>query len=115
MTLQVARCHVEGLSKPLRLTMTGTCVGIPASRDVYHVTTSVRQRETKTLPVTNHSTSVMYNLRPVIDGTEHFSGPETLVVPPSSTRNYELVYQPLSMTTDGKKHTVYFVIHTGTS
>jgi len=97
---------VEGLSRPLRLTLTGTCVGIPASRDVYHVTTSVRQREIKTLPVPNHSTSVTYNLRPVVDGTEHFSGPETLVVPPSSTRNYELTYQPLTMTTDGKKHMV---------
>ena len=79
---------------------------MPATRDVYHVTTSVRQRETKTLPVQNQSTSVTYNLRPVIDGTEHFNGPETLVVPPSSTRTYELTYQPLSMTTDGKKHTV---------
>jgi len=105
-TLQVIRCHVEGLSRPLRLTLSGTCVGVPASRDVYHVTTSVRQRETKALPVPNHTTNVTYNLRPVIDGTEHFSGPETLVVPPSSTRTYELAYQPLTMTTDGKKHMV---------
>ena len=105
-TLQVIRCHVEGLSRPLRLTVSGTCVGAPASRDVYHVTTSVRQRETKALPVPNHSANVTYNLRPVIDGAEHFSGPETLVVPPSSTRTYELTYQPLTMTTDGKKHTV---------
>jgi len=104
--LQVIRCHVEGSSRPLRLTLSGTCVGVPASRDVYHVTTSVRQRETKALPVPNHTTNVTYNLRPVIDGTEHFSGPETLVVPPSSTRTYELAYQPLTMTTDGKKHTV---------
>jgi len=86
--------------------MSGTCVALPATRDVYHVTTSVRQRETKTLPVPNHSTNVTYNLRPVIDGSEHFSGPETMVVPPSSTRNYELTYQPLTMTTDGKKHMV---------
>jgi len=100
------RCQVEGLSRPLRLTVTGTCVGAPASRDVYHVTTSVRQRETKSLPVSNQTTGVTYNLRPVIDGAEHFSGPETLTVPPSSTRNYELTYQPLTMTTDGKKHTV---------
>ena len=105
--LQVARCHVEGLSRPLRLTLTGTCVAIPASRDVYHVTTSVRQRETKALLVPNNTTSITYNLRPVIDGTEHFSGPETLVVPPSSSRNYELAYQPLTMTTDGKKHMVH--------
>ena len=104
--MQVVRCHVEGLSRPLRLTVTGSCVAMPATRDVYHVTTSVRQRETKTLPVQNQSTSVTYNLRPVIDGTEHFNGPETLVVPPSSTRTYELTYQPLTMTTDGKKHTV---------
>jgi len=104
--VQVMRCQVEGLSRPLRLTVTGTCVGAPASRDVYHVTTSVRQRETKSLPVSNQTTGVTYNLRPVIDGTEHFSGPETLTVPPSSTRNYELTYQPLTMTTDGKKHTV---------
>jgi len=98
---------VEGLSRPLRLTLSGTCVGVPATRDVYHVTTSVRQRETKSLPVPNQSASATYNLRPVIDGTEHFSGPETLVIPPASTRNYELIYQPLTMTADGKKHTVH--------
>ena len=97
---------MEGLSRPLRLTLTGTCVAIPATRDVYHMTTSVRQQETKALPVPNHSANVTYNLRPVIDGTQHFSGPETFAVPPSSTRNYELTYQPLTMTTDGKKHTV---------
>jgi len=108
---QVLRCHVEGLSRPLRLTVTGTCVGAPASRDVYHVTTSVRQRETRTLPVSNQTSSVTYNLRPVIDGTEHFSGPETLTVPPSSTRNYDLSYHPLTMTTDGKKHTVHSHSH----
>jgi len=102
---------VEGLSRPLRLTLTGTCVGIPATRDVYHVTTSVRQREIKTLPVPNHTTSVTYNLRPVVDGTEHFSGAETMVVPPSSTRNYELTYQPLTMTTDGKKHMVHVALN----
>jgi len=105
---QVLRCQVEGLSRPLRLTVTGTCVSAPASRDVYHVTASVRQRETKSLPVTNQTTSQTYNLRPVIDGAEHFSGPETLTVPPASTRNYELTYQPLCMTTDGKKHTVHY-------
>ena len=42
--------------------------------------------------------------------TEHFSGPESLVVPPSSTRNYELTYQPLTMTTDGKKHAVRYAL-----
>jgi len=102
----VIRCQVEGLSRPLRLTVSGTCVGAPASRDVYHVTTSVRQLEIKSLPVSNQTAGVTYNLRPVIDGTDHFSGPETLTVPPSSTRNYELTYQPLTMTTDGRKHTV---------
>jgi len=105
------RCHVEGLAKPLRLTVTGTCVAATvASRDVYHLTTTVRQRETKGLPVSNQTMSVTYNLRPVIDGAEHFSGPDTLVVPPASTRNYELTYQPLTMTFDGKKHTVLSVI-----
>ena len=58
------------------------------------------------LQVPNHSTSMTYNLRPVIDGAEYWSGPEMLVVPPQSTKYYELTYHPMTMTTDGKKHTV---------
>jgi len=69
---------VEGLSRPLRLTLTGTCVALPASRDVYHVTTSVRQREVKSLPVPNHSSSLTYNLRPVVDGAGRFCAIITL-------------------------------------
>lgn len=58
------------------------------------------------LQVPNHSTSMTYNLRPVIDGIEYWSGPDTLIVPPQSTKYYELTYHPMTMTADGKKHTV---------
>jgi hydrocephalus-inducing protein len=109
------RCQVEGLAKPLHLTLTGSCVGKPAQRDVHHFTTHVRQPEVKGLHVPNHSTSLTYNLRPVIDGAEYFSGPETLIVPPQSTRLYELTYHPLTMTADGKKHmgSVFFPLPDG--
>lgn len=86
------------------MTLTGTCVGVPPTKEVYHFSTSVRQKEVKNLQLANH-TNLSWNLRPIIDG-EHWSGPETIHVPPQTTKMYELTYHPLAMTVEGKKHTV---------
>ncbi len=48
---------------------------------------------------------MMWNLRPAIDG-EYWTGPETFAIEPNMTKGYELTYKPLTMTTEGKKHTV---------
>ena len=54
--------------------------------------------------VTN-KTNMLWNLRPVIDG-EYWTGPETFTVEPQQIKGYELKYKPLTMTSEGKKHTV---------
>ena len=54
-----------------------------------------------------NKTNGLWQLRPVLDG-QHWSGPETFTVEPQQIRAYELTYLPLTMTQDGKKHTVRF-------
>lgn len=53
---QNIKCTVEGLSKPLRLTLTGSCVGVqPTRNDASHFSTHVRQKDTKPLQVSQKS------------------------------------------------------------
>ena len=80
------------------------CIGVPPVKEVQHFTTHVRQRENRNLMVMNR-TNQHWHLRPIIDG-EYFSGPDTFEVDPQQTRPYELTYKPLTMTSEGKKHTV---------
>ena len=54
--------------------------------------------------MTNRS-NLKWNLTPVIEG-EFWTGNDTLIVDPQQTKQYEITYKPLSMTTDGKKHQV---------
>ena len=100
---QNLKCFVEG-SKPLKLTLTGTCVDIPPSRDAVHFTTYVRHKETKNVLVQNR-TNVSCTIRPIIDG-EYWSGADTFSMEPSSSKPYEVSYKPLTMTLDNKKHQV---------
>ena len=71
---------------------------------VVYFTTHVRNKDTKNIML-NNKTNQLWTLRPVIDG-EHWSGAETLIVEPQQSKSYELVYRPLTMTPDNKKHTV---------
>jgi len=82
-------------------------------KEVYHFTTVVRQKETKNLQLSNH-TNQIWNLRPIIEG-EFWSGPDTIQIAPQATKIYELTYQPLTMTAEGKKHTVKCFIVTNRS
>lgn len=41
----------------------------------------------------------------MIDGA-HWSGPDVITVEPQQSKNYELVYKPLVMTHEGRKHQV---------
>lgn len=103
--VQNLTCQIEG-GNPLKLVITGTCVGIPPMKEIYHFSTSVRQKETRNLQLANH-TNLAWNLRPIIDG-EQWRGSEAVHVPPQTTKMYELTYHPLTMTLEGKKHTVCF-------
>ena len=50
-------------------------------------------------------TNLAWKLRPVVTG-EYWSGPDTFNVDPQSSSDYDLMYKPLTMTTEGKKHQV---------
>ena len=64
----------------------------------------MRNRDTKSVTLHN-KTNQQWTLRPVIDG-EYWTGSETFIVEPLQSKNYEIVYRPLTMTQDLKKHNV---------
>ena len=66
--------------------------------------THVRNRDVKNVALHN-KTNQVWTLRPVIDG-EYWSGADTFIIEPQQSKNYELVYRPLMMTQDNKKHNV---------
>lgn len=89
----------------MSLGLTGVCVNLSPPKEVIVFSTTVRQKDTKSLTMAN-KTSVHWHLQPSIDG-DQWTGPSTLSVPPQSSKAYELTYCPVNMTTaDGKKHTV---------
>ena len=90
--------------KPLYLTLTGSCSEVTAAKEFYSFSAHVREKETKKIPIPN-TTNMTGLIRPVIEG-EYWTGPETLLLEPGITKNYEITYHPLTMTIDGKKHTV---------
>ncbi|XP_035679087.1 LOW QUALITY PROTEIN: hydrocephalus-inducing protein homolog [Branchiostoma floridae] len=106
-------CVTEGRKKIL-LTLTGMCVSTPALKEVLNFSTHVRQKDTKTVTISNR-TNQTWELHPVIDG-EFWAGLETFLVDPQQNKAYELVYKPLCMTAEGKKHTgtVFFPLPDGT-
>ena len=68
----------------------------------------MRGSDKKTISVANRSYA-NWNLKPVIDG-EQWHGAETFNVEAGHTKNYELIYKPLTMTIlDGKKHAVVLI------
>lgn len=60
---------------------------------------------TRTLSITN-KTNALWTLKPIIDA-EYWSGPLTFTVEPQTmNKGYPISYHPLTMTQEGKKHTV---------
>ncbi|XP_013405663.1 hydrocephalus-inducing protein [Lingula anatina] len=107
------KCDIEG-DKPLRLTLTGMCIGVPPVKEQQHINTHVRQKETKNIMIMNR-TNMHWVLKPVIEG-EYFSGPEIFEVEPQQTKPFELCYRPLTLTPEGKKHlgSIFFPLPDGT-
>ncbi|XP_069113582.1 hydrocephalus-inducing protein homolog isoform X2 [Argopecten irradians] len=99
--------------KPVTLTLTGMCVSLPPPKETQHLTTHVRQAETKFLSIPN-KTNMTWNLKPIIDG-EYWSGPVTFTVEAGQTKQFPLTYRPLTMTPEGKKHqgTIFFPMPDG--
>ncbi|XP_022080460.1 hydrocephalus-inducing protein homolog isoform X2 [Acanthaster planci] len=106
------RCHIEG-GRPLRLVLTGMCVGSQPQKEVLHFNTHVRVKDTRSLTLHNR-TNQRWELRPVIEG-EHWTGGDSIVLEPQQSKPYEMTYRPLIMTAEGKKHTgtVFFALPDG--
>jgi len=83
------------------------CNILPQPKDPQHIVTHVRQSETKHIPIAN-KTNQTWNLKPIIDG-EYWSGPVTFMVEANQTKQYTLMYKPLTMTPEGKKHLVSMI------
>ena len=80
------------------------CQGVPPVREGQHFSTNVRVKDTKFLTIPN-KTNQAWHLKPIIEG-EQWSGPVSFTVDPQQTKQYELTYHPVTMTSEGKKHTV---------
>ncbi|XP_025115052.1 hydrocephalus-inducing protein-like isoform X4 [Pomacea canaliculata] len=109
------RCFLDGgPHKPITLTLTGSCTAIVPSKEVQNFMTFVRGKETKMISIIN-KTNQLWELSPVIEG-EFWSGPIKFIVEPQQTKQYELTYRPLTMTTESKKHmgTLFFPLPDGT-
>ncbi|XP_059164883.1 hydrocephalus-inducing protein homolog isoform X3 [Physella acuta] len=108
------KCYLDGgPHKPITLTLTGSCTGIPPVKEVQNFQCVVRQTETRQLMIPNKSNQ-LWNLKPIIDG-EHWTGPVSFIVEPQQTKSYELTYKPLTMTAENKKHTgsIFFPLPDG--
>ncbi|KAM8946018.1 LOW QUALITY PROTEIN: hydrocephalus-inducing protein homolog [Pelodytes ibericus] len=113
--------HYENLScsieenKPLTLTLSGSCIGPPSTKEVVSFQCQVRSRQTQTILLTNKSSQV-WNLQPIING-EQWRGADILTVDSQQqNKPYDITYCPLTMSTEGKKHqgSLFFPLPDGT-
>ncbi|XP_067276661.1 hydrocephalus-inducing protein homolog isoform X2 [Pseudorasbora parva] len=105
-------CTVEG-DKPLKLTLTGSCIAPQVATEVVNFVCQVRSQCTQSVVLPNRINQ-RWTLKCVIEG-EHWSGPPTLLIEPSQQNSYEITYKPLVMTADGERHegSVFFSIPDG--
>ncbi|XP_069510876.1 hydrocephalus-inducing protein homolog [Ambystoma mexicanum] len=108
------QCSIEG-SAPLKLTLSGSCVGAPSTKEVVNFTSQVRGTQTQTILLSNKTNS-SWTLHPIMEG-EYWKGPEIVIVDAhQQNKPYEVTYRPLTMTTEGNKHqgSVFFPLPDGT-
>jgi hydrocephalus-inducing protein len=107
------KCILEGCPA-LAITLTGSCIQSVPQKEVQYFDTFARQKESKQINIQNKTNSI-WEIKPVIEG-EYFSGIESITVEPQSIKAYDIVYSPLSMTLEGKKHlgTCFFPLPDGT-
>ncbi|KAJ3022533.1 hypothetical protein HKX48_005950 [Thoreauomyces humboldtii] len=87
-------CKIDGI-QPLSLTLSGMCVPPPVQNEILKFTIPVRQSESKTIPVTNKS-STHWHVRPIIDN-DLWAGHEMIDIEPGQTKAYEITFTPLEM------------------
>ncbi|XP_030060864.1 hydrocephalus-inducing protein homolog [Microcaecilia unicolor] len=105
------KCFIEG-SKPLKLTLSGSGVGIPAVKEVLNFQCVVRGRQTQTILLANRTNS-SWNLKPIIEG-EHWTGHDSIIVDAQHNKPYEITYQPQIMTSESKHQgSIFFPLPDG--
>ncbi|XP_056381388.1 hydrocephalus-inducing protein homolog isoform X2 [Hyla sarda] len=106
-------CFIEG-GKTLKLTLSGSCIGLPSTKEVVNFQCQVRTKQTQTITLSN-KTNQTWHLQPVIDG-EHWSGVEFITVEAQQNKPYEITYHPLIMSLEGRKHqgSIFFPMPDGT-
>ncbi|XP_041964608.1 hydrocephalus-inducing protein homolog isoform X2 [Alosa sapidissima] len=107
-------CTIEG-SSPMSLTLTGSCIVPPTAKEVMNFTCQVRSQHTQPLTMSNN-TNQRWTLKPVIEGQHWTGAPNFIIEPYQQNKVYEVIYKPMVMTTDGKKHqgSIFFPIPDGT-
>lgn len=93
-----------GTQPHLSLPLTICCLsGVVAQ--VMNFTCQVRTQHVQPLTLSNRSNQ-RWNLKPVIEGQHWTGAPSFSLEPYQQNKVYEVVYKPMVMTTDGKKHQV---------
>ena len=83
-------CRLEG-TKSVYITLSGSCIEVAPARETINISTAVRFKDLSKPIVLKNPSNTLWTLTPVISG-EYFSGPETVIIEPNSTKNYELTY-----------------------
>ncbi|KAM4640218.1 hydrocephalus-inducing protein-like [Amazona ochrocephala] len=108
------RCFIQG-SEPLRLTLAGSCVGVPDTKETLTFTCNVRERQSQTILLSNPS-SEAWTLQPIIEG-KYWKGPEFIHLEArQKEKAYQVTYRPLTMSSENKKHqgSIFFPLLDGT-
>ncbi|XP_048371298.1 hydrocephalus-inducing protein homolog [Sphaerodactylus townsendi] len=108
------QCQIQG-SEPLKLTLSGCCVGLAPVKEVVNFQCQVRAKHTQTIMLSNR-TIQPWTLRPIIEG-EQWKGPEFIRVEAhQQNKPYEITYRPLAMNVEGKKDqgSIFFPLPDGT-
>ncbi|XP_030613884.1 hydrocephalus-inducing protein homolog isoform X2 [Archocentrus centrarchus] len=108
-------CLVEGSSSPVTLTVTGSCIAVPTSKEVVNFVCPVRGSHTQTLSVLN-PTNQCCSITPVIEG-EQWTAALSVIFEPNQSTAFTITYRPITMTAPGKKHqgSVFFAFPDGTA
>ena len=106
-------CEIEG-GKKLFLTLSGSCILAPSQNEIIRFAVPVRQSETKSVSISNKSSN-MWHIRPIIENPYWTGASETIEVEPGQTKQFDLTYTPLEMTSDNNKHegSVFFPLPDG--
>ncbi|KAF6780528.1 hypothetical protein AHF37_00014 [Paragonimus kellicotti] len=94
-------CHLQDYENK-HITITGMCVPPTLIKDTISFCAAVRQQDVRGLQIVNR-TNARWQLRPIIEGAE-WTGAQMFEVEAQDTGTYDVIYKPISMTTEGHKH-----------